>query len=131
MELKLHVPNRVRLLSNADTNVTTQLLVALCLRFRPDRIIVGEVRGGEAYDLLQALNTGHDGGLASIHANNARTALSRLESLAMLGIPAGLPLGTGGHAQEHRRLLQLCGAFQTHGRDAPRLRNPRNPGLSQ
>jgi Flp pilus assembly CpaF family ATPase len=89
MELKLHVPNRVRLLSNADTNVTTQLLVALCLRFRPDRIIVGEVRGGEAYDLLQALNTGHDGGLASIHANNGRTALSRLESLAMLGIPTG------------------------------------------
>jgi len=88
-ELQVRVPNRVRLLSNADTNVTTQLLVALCLRFRPDRIIVGEVRGGEAYDLLQALNTGHDGGLASIHSNNARTALSRLESLAMLGIPPG------------------------------------------
>jgi pilus assembly protein CpaF len=50
---------------------------------------VGEVRGGEAYDLLQALNTGHDGGLASIHANNARMALGRLESLAMLGIPGG------------------------------------------
>ncbi len=89
MELKVQVPNRVRLLSNADTNVTTQLLVALCLRFRPDRIIVGEVRGGEGYDLLQALNTGHDGGLASVHANNARLALSRLESLAMLGIPPG------------------------------------------
>jgi Flp pilus assembly CpaF family ATPase len=89
MELKVQVPNRVRLLSNADTNVTTQLLVALCLRFRPDRIIVGEVRGGEGYDLLQALNTGHDGGLASLHANNGRTALSRLESLAMLGIPTG------------------------------------------
>ncbi|MFM0027431.1 ATPase, T2SS/T4P/T4SS family [Paraburkholderia madseniana] len=89
MELKVQVPNRVRLLSNADTNVTTQLLVALCLRFRPDRIIVGEVRGGEGYDLLQALNTGHDGGLASLHANNGRTALSRLESLAMLGIPPG------------------------------------------
>lgn len=89
MELKVQVPNKVRLLSNADTNVTTQLLVALCLRFRPDRIIVGEVRGGEGYDLLQALNTGHDGGLASLHANNARTALSRLESLAMLGIPPG------------------------------------------
>ncbi|MFM0420527.1 CpaF family protein [Paraburkholderia aromaticivorans] len=89
MELKVQVPNRVRLLSNADTNVTTQLLVALCLRFRPDRIIVGEVRGGEGYDLLQALNTGHDGGLASLHANNGPTALSRLESLAMLGIPPG------------------------------------------
>lgn len=89
MELKLSVPNKVRLLSNADTQVSTQLLVALCLRFRPDRILVGEVRGGEAFDLLQALNTGHDGGMASLHANNARSALSRLESLAMLGIPAG------------------------------------------
>jgi pilus assembly protein CpaF len=89
MELKLMVPNRVRLLSNEDKKVTARSLVALCLRFRPDRIIVGEVRGGEAYDLLQALNTGHDGGLASIHANNPRMALSRLESLAMLGIPPG------------------------------------------
>jgi pilus assembly protein CpaF len=89
MELKVRVPNRVRLLSNADKNVTMQLLVALCLRMRPDRIVIGEVRGGEAFDLLQALNTGHDGGFASIHSNNARTALSRLESLAMLGIPDG------------------------------------------
>ncbi|CAE6963104.1 CpaF family protein [Paraburkholderia domus] len=88
-ELKLMVPNRVRLLSNEDKKVTARALVALCLRFRPDRIIVGEVRGGEAYDLLQALNTGHDGGLASIHANTARMALGRLESLAMLGIPGG------------------------------------------
>jgi pilus assembly protein CpaF len=92
-ELKLVVPNRIRLLSNADKNVTTQLLVQLCLRFRPDRIIVGEVRGGEAFDLLQALNTGHDGGLASIHSSDARGALSRLESLAMLGIPPGAGWG--------------------------------------
>ncbi|TDN59034.1 ATPase, T2SS/T4P/T4SS family [Paraburkholderia sp. BL10I2N1] len=89
MELKVTAPNRVRLLSNADAEVTTQLLVALCLRFRPDRIIVGEVRGGEAYHFIQALSTGHDGGMGSIHANDARGGLSRLESLAMLGIPAG------------------------------------------
>jgi pilus assembly protein CpaF len=88
-ELKLRVPNRVRLLSNEEKRVTPRMLVALCLRFRPDRIIVGEVRGGEAFDLIQALNTGHDGGMASIHANNARMALSRLESVAMLGIPPG------------------------------------------
>ncbi len=69
MELKPSVCNLVRLLSNTDRNVTTQQLVALALRFRPDRILVGEVRGGEAFDLLQALNTGHDGGMASLHAN--------------------------------------------------------------
>jgi pilus assembly protein CpaF len=89
MELKLPVPNTLRLLSNTDTGVSTQMLVALCLRFRPDRIVVGEVRGGEAYDFIQALNTGHDGGLGSIHASTARGGLRRLESLAMLGVPAG------------------------------------------
>lgn len=89
MELKIRVPNLVRLLSNPDKGVSTQLLVALCLRLRPDRIIVGEVRGGEAYDFVQALSTGHDGGMGSIHANDARMGLSRLESLAMLGVPPG------------------------------------------
>jgi len=89
MELQLSMPNKVRLLSNADANVSTQLLVALCLRMRPDRIVVGEVRDGEAYHFIQALSTGHDGGLGSIHANNARGGLSRLESLAMLGTPPG------------------------------------------
>jgi pilus assembly protein CpaF len=89
MELKLRVPNLVRFLSNPEKGVTTQALVALCLRFRPDRIVVGEVRGGEAFDFIQALSTGHAGGLGSIHSNNARGGLSRLESLAMLGIPAG------------------------------------------
>ncbi|CAG4926288.1 CpaF family protein [Paraburkholderia gardini] len=88
-ELKLRVPNRVRLLSNVDKGVTTQDLVALSLRFRPDRIIVGEVRRGEAFDFIQALSTGHDGGLGSIHANDARGGLGRLETLGMLGIPKG------------------------------------------
>ncbi|HBD34930.1 MAG TPA: CpaF family protein, partial [Cupriavidus sp.] len=78
--LKLTVPNLVRLLSNKDKGVTTQHLVALALRFRPDRIFVGEVRFGEAFDMLQAFNTGHDGGMASLHASSARSALSRLES---------------------------------------------------
>jgi len=89
MELQLSVPNKVRLLSNPDNQVSTQLLVALCLRMRPDRIVVGEVRDGEAYHFIQALSTGHDGGMGSIHANSARGGLSRLESLAMLGTPAG------------------------------------------
>jgi pilus assembly protein CpaF len=119
MELKVNVPNRVRLLSNIDKNVTTQLLVALCLRFRPDRIIVGEVRGGEAYDLLQALNTGHDGGLASIHSNNARTALSRLESLAMLGIPNG----SRWELEDMRKNIADCFNYVVHFRRTGEMRH--------
>jgi pilus assembly protein CpaF len=59
-------------------------LVRNALRMRPDRIIVGEVRGGEALDMLQAMNTGHDGSMSTIHANNARDAISRLETLVLL-----------------------------------------------
>ena len=59
-------------------------LVTNALRMRPDRIIVGEVRGGEALDMLQAMNTGHDGGLSTIHANSPRDALSRLETMVLM-----------------------------------------------
>ncbi|WP_316157707.1 CpaF family protein [Cupriavidus sp. BIC8F] len=119
MELKMTVPNKVRLLSNADTRVTTQQLVALSLRFRPDRILVGEVRGGEAYDLLQALNTGHDGGMASLHANNARSALSRLESLAMLGVPAG----SRWELDDMRKLIAECFHYVLHLRRTGEMRH--------
>ena len=119
MELKLAVPNKVRLLSNADTRVTTQQLVALSLRFRPDRILVGEVRGGEAFDLLQALNTGHDGGMASLHANNARSALSRLESLAMLGIPTG----SRWELDDMRKLIAECFHYVLHMRRTGEMRH--------
>ncbi len=64
-------------------------LVINCLRMRPDRIIVGECRGGEALDMLQAMNTGHDGSLTTLHANNTREALSRLETLVLM---AGMEL---------------------------------------
>jgi pilus assembly protein CpaF len=69
--------------------VTIRELVRNSLRMRPDRIVVGEVRGGEALDMLQAMNTGHDGSLTTLHANSPRDALSRLETLCMM---AGMEL---------------------------------------
>lgn len=70
--------------------ITIRDLIKTALRMRPDRIIVGEVRGGEAVDLLQAMNTGHTGSLSSLHANSARDAISRLEMMVLMGMP--LPL---------------------------------------
>ena len=64
--------------------VTVRDLVRSALRMRPDRIVVGEVRGGEAFDMLQALNTGHDGSLTTVHANGVSEALRRLETLVLL-----------------------------------------------
>lgn len=69
--------------------ITIRDLVRNCLRMRPDRIIVGECRGGEALDMLQAMNTGHDGSLTTIHANSPRDALSRLETMVLM---AGMDL---------------------------------------
>jgi pilus assembly protein CpaF len=60
-------------------------LVRNCLRMRPERIIVGEVRGPEAFDLLQAMNTGHDGSMGTLHSNSPRECISRLESMIMMG----------------------------------------------
>jgi pilus assembly protein CpaF len=71
--------------------ITTRDLVRNALRMRPDRIIVGEVRGGEALDMLQAMNSGHEGSLATIHANSPREALSRLETLVLFA-GSDLPL---------------------------------------
>ena len=119
MELKLTLPNKLRLLSNMDTGVTTQMLVALCLRFRPDRIVVGEVRGGEAYDFIQALNTGHDGGMGSIHSSTARGGLRRLESLAMLGVPSG----TRWDIADLRENIASCFDYVVHMKRTGELRH--------
>lgn len=67
-------------------------LVRTALRMRPDRLVVGEVRGGEAFDLVQALNTGHDGSLATVHANGPADALARLAVLCLM-TEADLPAG--------------------------------------
>ena len=89
-ELQLHQEHVVRLETrpkdiNGEGEVTIQRLVINTLRMRPERIVVGECRGGEALDMLQAMNTGHDGSMTTIHANSARDALSRLETLVLMG----------------------------------------------
>ena len=85
LELRIDRPNCVRFEARGlqQGAVTIRDLVRHALRHRPDHIVVGEVRGGEAADLLQALNTGHGGSLTTVHANNAESALSRLASCAM------------------------------------------------
>ena len=89
------VPNLVRL-ETRDANtegkgeITISQLIRASLRMNPDRIIVGEVRGAEALDMLQAMNTGHPGSLSTGHSNSARDMLNRLETMVMMG--ARLPL---------------------------------------
>ena len=89
-ELQLQQPHVVRLETRppnleGEGRITMRDLVRNCLRMRPERIIVGEVRGDEAFDLLQAMNTGHDGSMGTLHANSPRDALARLESMILMG----------------------------------------------
>src|SRR6185436_9065492 len=90
-ELQLQQPHVVRLETRPSNiegkgEVTQRDLVKNCLRMRPDRVIIGECRGAEALDMLQAMNTGHDGSMTTVHANNTRDALGRLEvMIAMSG----------------------------------------------
>jgi pilus assembly protein CpaF len=88
-ELQLQQPHVVRLETRHANlegrgEVTARDLVRNALRMRPDRIIVGEVRGAEAFDMLQAMNTGHDGSFCTVHANTARDALTRIENMVMM-----------------------------------------------
>ncbi|HEY8813456.1 MAG TPA: CpaF family protein [Candidatus Dormibacteraeota bacterium] len=88
-ELQLHQEHVCRMETrpkdiNGEGEVTIQRLVINSLRMRPERIVVGECRGGEALDMLQAMNTGHDGSMTTIHANTPRDALARLETLVLM-----------------------------------------------
>jgi pilus assembly protein CpaF len=89
-ELQLQQPHVVRLETRprnleGQGEVTMRDLVKNCLRMRPDRIIVGEARGPEAFEILQAMNTGHDGSMSTIHANSPRECIRRMESMIMMG----------------------------------------------
>ncbi len=94
-ELQLQQPHVVRLETRPASlegrgEINQRDLVRNALRMRPDRIIIGEVRGGEAFDMLQAMNTGHDGSMSTVHANTSRDALTRIENMVQMG-NMGLP----------------------------------------
>jgi len=108
-ELRIQQPHVVRMESRPASvegrgEVTVRDLLRNALRMRPDRIVIGEVRGPEALDLLTALNTGHDGALSTVHANSPADALSRLETLALM---AGLGLPHGAIAEQVQRGVDL------------------------
>ena len=108
-ELRLQQPHVVRLESRpagveGRGEVTIRDLLRNALRMRPDRIVIGEVRGQEALDLLSALNTGHDGALSTVHANSPADALSRLETLALM---AGVGLPHAAVAEQVQRGIDL------------------------
>jgi pilus assembly protein CpaF len=108
-ELRLQQPHVVRLESRpagveGRGEVTIRDLLRNALRMRPDRIVIGEVRGPEALDLLTALNTGHDGALSTVHANSPADALSRLETLALM---AGVGLPHAAIAEQVQRGIDL------------------------
>jgi pilus assembly protein CpaF len=108
-ELKMQQPHVVRLETRPPNiegkgEITARELVRNCLRMRPDRIVVGEVRASEVLDMLQAMNTGHEGSMTTVHANTSRDALSRLD--AMVGM-AGLPLTESAIRQIISRALHV------------------------
>ena len=124
-ELQLQQPHVVRLETRPPNlegvgQITMRDLVKNCLRMRPERIIVGEVRGPEAFDLLQAMNTGHDGSMGTLHANSPREALSRLESMITMG-------GYLAAVQDHPRNDRRLGRRHHPGRAPARRLAPHHP----
>ena len=116
-ELRLRQPHVVRLESRPPSvegrgAVTIRDLLRNALRMRPDRIVIGEVRGAEALDLLTALNTGHDGALSTVHANSPEDALRRIETLAMM---AGIGLPHAAIREQLARGLDLVAHLERDG----------------
>ncbi|HEX2425041.1 MAG TPA: CpaF family protein, partial [Actinomycetota bacterium] len=108
-ELKLQQPHVVRLESRPPNienrgEVSIRDLVRNALRMRPDRIVVGEVRGGEALDMMQAMNTGHDGSISTVHSNSPRDALARIETMMLM---AGVDLGVRAIREQISSALNL------------------------
>ena len=108
-ELRLQQPHIVRLEARPPNiegrgEVAIRDLVRNALRMRPDRIVVGEVRGGEALDMMQAMNTGHDGSISTIHCNSPRDALARLETMCLM---AGMEIGIRAIREQISSALQL------------------------
>lgn len=121
VELQMHQEHVVRLESRPPNiegrgQVTIRDLVRNSLRMRPDRIIVGEVRSGEALDMMQAMNTGHEGSLSTIHANSPRDALSRLETMVLM---SGVELGVKAIREQIGSALDLLIQIARH-RDGTR-----------
>ena len=120
-ELRLQQPHVVRLEYRPPNiegkgEITIRDLVRNALRMRPDRIVVGEVRGGEALDMLQAMNTGHEGSISTIHANSPRDALSRLETMSLM---AGMDLTIRAVREQMASALDLI-VHQSRLRDGTR-----------
>lgn len=120
-ELRLQQPHVVRLEYRPQNiegkgEVTIRDLVRNSLRMRPDRIVVGEVRGGEALDMMQAMNTGHDGSISTIHSNSPRDALARLETMTMM---SGMELGSRAIREQVASALQLI-VHQSRMKDGSR-----------
>jgi pilus assembly protein CpaF len=120
-ELRLQQPHVVRLESRPPNiegrgEVTIRDLVRNSLRMRPDRIVVGEVRGGEALDMMQAMNTGHDGSISTVHSNSPRDALSRVETMMLM---AGMDIGIQAIREQVSSALNLI-VHQTRMKDGVR-----------
>lgn len=88
-ELQVTVPNLISLVANPSSGITSRSLVKLAMRLRPDRLVLGETRGDETYDLIRAFNSGHDGSISTVHASSAESSLDVLEMLFQMNLPAG------------------------------------------
>jgi pilus assembly protein CpaF len=122
-ELQLQQPHVVRLETRPPNiegrgEVTQRDLVRNALRMRPDRIVIGEVRGGEAIDMLQAMNTGHDGSLTTIHANTPRDALARMETMIQM---TGMRLSDRAMRQQIASAVNLVVQVARHSDGGRRL----------